>query len=178
MARTSKREWLAAGLTILGQTGVDGLTIQSMTERVGLTKGSFYHHFGNMDRFKEALIGAWADQYLTTADDLPETAAERLALLDTIMREAFSRVTEPEIAIRAWAHGDPEVQAVVSQVDAARRRFVLNVFRSVAPSEEAAGTMADIFSTMLIGCITSLPPVPRKRVLALYWEFKRLYGLA
>jgi AcrR family transcriptional regulator len=173
----SKGDWLATGLKILGDRGVAGLTIQRMTDTLGVTKGSFYHHFANIDDFRELLVAYWADQYLSTAAGPPDGVGDGLALLDTIMEEAFSSVTEPEIAIRAWAHQDEMVQKAVEQVDRARRQFVLNVFRNVAGDEEQARLMADMLATMLIGSLTVLPRIPPQRAHHLYREFKRLYQL-
>jgi len=177
MGRKSKQDWLETGLKVLSETGVSGLTIERMTVELGVTKGSFYHHFESMGDFERQLINHWADQYLSTAASLPESTSELLPLLDSIMEEAFGPVTEPELAIRVWAHQDEMVQPYVEQVDAARRAFVLHVFRSVAETDEQARLMADMLSTMLIGSTTILPPVPPERVLELYREFKRLYGL-
>ncbi len=177
MMRKSKQDWLEAGLHTLGKDGVNGLTIERMTEELGVTKGSFYHHFKNVRDFEEQLVVYWADQYLSTSADLPDGPGERLALLDTIMEEAFSRVTEPEVAIRTWAQQDEMVRPYVVQVDEVRYEFVLNVFLSVTSDEGQARLMADMLSAMLIGSITFLPRIPPERVLDLYREFKRLYGL-
>ncbi len=173
----SKRDWLATGLKILGDHGATGLTIQRMTDTLDVTKGSFYHHFDNIREFQEQLVAYWADQYLSTAAGPPGGVAGGLALLDMIMEEAFSPVTEPEIAIRAWAHQDEMVRGAVEQVDGARRQFVLDVFRSVTGDEDQARLMADMLSTMLIGSLTILPRIPPQRVQYLYREFKRLYQL-
>lgn len=173
----NKDDWLAAGLKILGQDGIGGLTIQRMTAELGITKGSFYHHFANIGDYQERLVTYWADQYLSTSARPPVGGEAGLALLDTIMEEAFGAVTEPEIAIRAWAHQDEMVQAAVEQVDAARHAFVLGVFREVAGDEGQARLMADMLATMLIGSLTVLPRIPPQRALELYREFKRLYRL-
>ena len=37
--RKRKQEWLEVGLKILGEVGVKGLTIEIMTEELGVTKG-------------------------------------------------------------------------------------------------------------------------------------------
>lgn len=177
MGRKSKGDWLETGLKVLGETGVSGLTIERMAAELGVTKGSFYHHFKNIGDFERQLIAHWANQYLSTAATLPENPSELLPLLDSIMSDAFGPVTEPELAIRVWAHQDEMVRLYVEQVDAARRTFVLHVFRSVAENDDQAHLMADMLSTMLIGSTTILPPVPPERVLGLYREFKRLYGL-
>ncbi|NIP41979.1 MAG: TetR/AcrR family transcriptional regulator [Gammaproteobacteria bacterium] len=177
MNRKNKQSWLKVGLQVIGDEGVNALTIQRMTEILGITKGSFYHHFTNIETFKSELIEFWANQYLSTANDIPEAPAERLALLDLIMKEGFSQITEPEVAIRAWAQQNEMVRQVVTQVDKVRNQFVYKVFLGLESDKAKAKLIADTFSTMLIGCITSLPPLPPDRIMALYAEFKRIYKL-
>jgi AcrR family transcriptional regulator len=172
-----KDDWLDSGLTILGQSGLKALTIDYMAGILGVTKGSFYHHFQSMRYFQEQLVACWADQYLGTSGAIPEDPSERLALLDSIMDVVFSQITEPEIAIRTWAQEDELVYSFVAQVDSVRRDFVLSVFTSLASSEAEAQIMADMLFTMTIGSITVLPRLNSARVLELYHEFKKLYGL-
>lgn len=175
--RKSKQDWLEAGLKTLGEFGVRGLTIERLTGELGVTKGSFYHHFRDVEDFREQLIAFWADQYLSTASNLPDDSEELIALLDAIMEDGFGSITEPEIAIRVWAQQDNMVGSYVEQVDSVRRDFLLKVFRSMVGDDEQARMMADMFSTMLIGSITVLPRVSPERVMDLYREFKRLYRL-
>ena len=175
--RKTKTDWLQAGLSTLGDVGVRGLIIDRLTEDLGVTKGSFYHHFRNVRDFQEQLIAFWADQYISTSSGVPNNTRDLLALLDVIMQEAFGTVTEPEIAIRVWAQQDDVVRSTVERVDAVRRAFVLKVFQSVASDEKQARLMTDMLSTMLIGSITVLPRLSPERALDLYTEFKRLYGL-
>ena len=175
--RTTKTDWFEQGLEILGASGPAALTIDALGDRLGVTKGSFYHHFENARDYQEQLIAHWADQYLSTSGNLPDEPAERLALLDAIMREAFSPVTEPEIAIRTWAQQDEMVRSYVEQVDSVRREFVENVFQGLTADGAQARLMADMLTTMLIGSMTVLPRMAPERVLELYEAFKRLFGL-
>jgi AcrR family transcriptional regulator len=177
MSRKNKGDWLEGGLKILAKAGLKGLTIDKMALELGVTKGSFYHHFKNVRDFEEQLLGYWADQYLSTAGSIPEEEAELLPLLDTIMEETFSPITEPEIAIRMWAQQDEMARPYVEKVDDFRRKFVFEVFNSLTKDEQQAGLMADMLFTMTIGSMTSLPRVSPERVLELYRELKRLYRL-
>ncbi len=177
MTRKSKQDWLEQGLQILARDGLNGLTIDRMALKLGVTKGSFYHHFKNIRHFEEQLLSHWANQYLSTAASLPEDKSQLLPLLDTIMEETFTPITEPEIAIRMWAHQDERARQFVERVDAVRRGFVLEVFRSTVGDEQQAGLMADMLFALTIGSLTSLPRISPERVLDLYREFKRLYNL-
>ena len=173
----SKQDWLQQGLITLERQGLPGLTIDNLAGELGLTKGSFYHHFKNGSDFEEQLVAFWANQYLSTATiPLPDNG-QPLALLDTIMAEAFAPATGPEIAIRAWAYQDLRVRVYIERVDAVRRQFLQQVFSRLAPDPAQADRMADMLFSMLIGSLTALPRLPVERVLALYAEFKCLYGL-
>lgn len=175
--RRSREDWLESGIKILGEAGVNGLTIERMAAEMSLTKGSFYHHFRSMDDFKRQLVAYWAAQYSSISTDLPDNPKERIRLLDRIMREAFNPITEPEMAVRAWAQQDEWVGNYVQKVDAVRREFVTRIFKRVSVNEEEAQLMADMLFTMLIGSISILPRMSPARVQDLYQEFKRLYEI-
>ena len=177
MTRKSRQDWLGMGLLVLARYGLKGLTIDRMAVEMSVTKGSFYHHFTNVRDFEDQLLSYWADQYLNTAGSLPENASDLLPLLDTIMEQTFSPITEPEIAIRMWAHQDERARFRVEQVDAVRRGFVQEVFSATVEDEEQARIMADMLFAMTIGSLTTMPRIPSEKVIELYREFKRLYQL-
>jgi AcrR family transcriptional regulator len=54
--RKTQHDWLQAGLRILATSGAPGLTIDSLTSALGVTKGSFYHHFKGFGEYKTALL--------------------------------------------------------------------------------------------------------------------------
>jgi AcrR family transcriptional regulator len=173
----SKEVWLKIGIKTLGSDGLNDLTIKRMASQLQLTKGSFYHHFAGIADYNDQLIAYWAQQYLSTASAVPKDPAAALALLDTIMAEAFSPTTEPEVAIRTWAQQDETVRHYVEKVDAHRRESVYQIFLAMTADVIQAQRMADLLFTMLIGSIMALPRYSPERVAILYTEFKRLYGL-
>jgi AcrR family transcriptional regulator len=177
MTRKNKEDWLKAGLKVLAQAGLTGLTIDAMAHELGLTKGSFYHHFDNVQEFEQRLLVYWADQYLSTSESLPDDPWERLSLLDTIMEQTFSAITAPEIAIRLWAQQDDRARPFVERIDAFRRQIVYDIFVSLVDDPQNAWLMTDMLFTITIGSMTALPQMPAPRVLELYREFKRLYSL-
>lgn len=175
----SKEKWLKTGLEILEQNGIEGLTIDQMSRRLRLTKGSFYHHFANMAEFEKALIAYWADQQLAPAVRVPADPATALALLDTTMFDVIGPDANRAVAvaIRAWAQQDERVRIYVEEVDANRHDFMFQIFLSLTGDVIRARRMADIFFTMLIGSSMALPRYSSERFSILYSEFKRLYEL-
>ena len=48
-AKFSEEDFLKAGLAIVAERGVSGLTVASISERLGSPTGSFYHRFASRD---------------------------------------------------------------------------------------------------------------------------------
>ena len=46
---TTREGWIAAGIALLREGGEDELTIDRLAKRLRRTKGSFYHHFADID---------------------------------------------------------------------------------------------------------------------------------
>jgi len=177
MPRKNKSDWLETGLEVLGISGLEALTIDGLASRIGLTKGSIYHHFESMQDYEQQLLAHWANQYLSTSASLPEQPVERLRLLDTLMASTFGPITEPEISIRMWAQQDSQVRPYVERVDAFRRKVVLKIFSSLARDQKQAQMMTDMLFTMSIGSMATFPRLSPGRVLEMYQELKNLYGL-
>src|ERR1051326_1633880 len=56
MKHKTASDWLEEGLAILAESGAAQLTIDALIARLGVTKGSFYHHFASYQAYKEALL--------------------------------------------------------------------------------------------------------------------------
>ena len=54
-----REAYFGAAYEILGEIGSDGITINALSERLGVTKGSFYHHFASLPAFVQALADWW-----------------------------------------------------------------------------------------------------------------------
>jgi AcrR family transcriptional regulator len=123
----SKRDWLDAGLVLLAEQGAPSVTIERLTERLGLSKGSFYHHFKGMGGFRTALLAHFeaerTTRFMEQADAAP---GDRLgALLKLVL--APGPGLGLEIAVRAWALQDAEARAVQERVDRTRVAYLTEV---------------------------------------------------
>lgn len=48
--------WIQSGYKLLGAEGVDGIKIERLARILNLNKSGFYHYFGNMQSYMEALV--------------------------------------------------------------------------------------------------------------------------
>lgn len=52
----SKSHYFDAALALLASGGIGAVTISALCYRLGVTKGSFYHHFASQDVFRRELL--------------------------------------------------------------------------------------------------------------------------
>jgi AcrR family transcriptional regulator len=159
MGWITKQDWIEAGFSILGESGALDLTIDRLTKRLGVTKGSFYHHFKNFRTYTEHLLAFWERKNTldviesTEKADISSTRFERfLESLDTLS-------PYPEIAIRAWALQDKDVRTYVEHIDKFRIAQAQHWFEGLAANPKQAKIFARLFHTILVGSYTVLPPV-------------------
>jgi len=120
----SKRDWLDEGLKLLAEQGAPAVTIERLTERLGLSKGSFYHHFKGMPGFRTALLTHHEAEHTTRFIEMAEQASDDKlrALLELVYTPGHG--PELEIAMRAWALQDAEAREVQARVDRTRTGYL------------------------------------------------------
>ena len=151
-----KRDWLDAGLVLLAEHGAPSVTIERLTERLGLSKGSFYHHFKGMSGFRTALLAHFEAERTTRFVEQADAAGEdRLgALLKLVL--APGPGPELEIAVRAWALQDAEARAVQERVDSARVAYLTEI------SGDAG--LAQALYLVVVGAGQVVPPLTGRRL--------------
>jgi AcrR family transcriptional regulator len=163
VARLSREAWLDEGLKLLREQGAEALTIDQLTLRLGVTKGSFYHHFRNRDEFSRALLALWEEkltrQLIEASSRGRDFSEKNLKLIR--MTEQLSD-SELEVAIRAWAQQDPLAMSFQERVDRQRVEYLCELFRLVV-DEELAEAMALIRYSFYIGAQQIQPALSRDR---------------
>ncbi|HEU4947699.1 MAG TPA: TetR/AcrR family transcriptional regulator [Kribbella sp.] len=172
----TRRDWLDAGLEILAADGAPAVTIERLTERLGLSKGSFYHHFGGSGGFRTALLAHFEARYTTRLIDAVEQepgaspAAKLRRLLELILKDPDA--ANLEIAVRAWALQDDEVRAAQARVDRTRTEYLRVLCRGLAKDLDSLPAdpdrLAQLLYLVLIGAEQVLPALPSGELRELY----------
>jgi AcrR family transcriptional regulator len=177
MTRATKRTWLNAGLEILAQQGAPALTIERLAERLGLTKGSFYHHFQGLPTYKAALLdyleAQCADQ-LCTGNGQTAPSVEQIRCL---FEMAAIAAPDVEVAVRAWSLQDEEVRQVQERVDSRRIAFSQAALRPLTEGEERALMLGRLAYALMVGSTQIQPPLSPDVRRQLFHEFLQRYQL-
>lgn len=155
-APLTRNDWLEKGLHLLGDGGPQQLRIDTLCNALGVTKGSFYHHFASQPAYVSALLVHWKNTYTqqlieaVAAFDDPRLRSERLSQL------VFSKNMRPEVALRAWGNSHAEVAATVQAVDAQRIAYLTDLAQGMGVAPAQARLIARMGYAQLIG-IQHLP---------------------
>lgn len=178
MASDAKQAWLTAGFKILEESGPAALTIDELTRRLGLTKGSYYHHFKSREGYVDALMAYWEEEMtlrIIRKADTAATNAEKartLTLLTMPLHES-----NLEVHIRAWSLADPQVREYVRRVDKARFEYVAKVAAHLAKDPARGRRVARIIYAVFVGAQQMLPPIHGKELISVYADLEKLYEL-
>ena len=83
---TGRDDWLDEGLRLVASLGAPALTLDRICERMALTKGAFYHHFGSVPKFRMALLDWYEQACITVGALLIAAAYGVLAVAGTAQR--------------------------------------------------------------------------------------------
>jgi AcrR family transcriptional regulator len=164
--RLNRQRWLSAGLETLATIGPEGLRIMPIAEQLGVTKGSFYWHFKNMDDYQQALLAEWENLYTQEAIRWIEgEASEPQAKLKNWITGAAYADFRLDRAIRSWAQANPAAQEIRTRVDQDRIAYLAKLLRGVGWSKEEAASLADWTYCAWVGyTMMDLPPSTDKQL--------------
>lgn len=162
--RLNREAWLEAGLRLIEEHGAATLTIDRLTERLGVTKGSFYHHFRNREEFSQALLAHWETKLTREFIEISR-AGEDFAERDRRLSRLGEKLFEPEleVAIRAWALRESTAMAFQERVDRQRLDYLHELYRMVTPSDSLARDLATIRYAFYVGAQQIRPSLGPKR---------------
>lgn len=130
--RLTPEDWIYAGFRALVSDGPDALKAEPLARTLGTTKGSFYWHFQDVGTFHAKMLALWEAQSVdavTAALDEEKDPVRRLYRLGEISTNSSTEYggDGAEPAIRAWAHGHPNVAKCVARVDQKRLEYLSRI---------------------------------------------------
>lgn len=154
MADLTRRDWVLGALDIATERGFDGIAIEPLAQRLGVTKGSFYWHFENRKALLEALLETWeqvgTEVIIREVEDEAGSPIERLHRL-ALRTTSPTRYDRFDGVIREAAARDPEIHRVIARIDERRLSYVESLLTTTGLSPSLAKARAHVFYRVLIG---------------------------
>jgi AcrR family transcriptional regulator len=148
--RITANDYFDEAMAILAESGFPDVSAVQMCTRLGVSRGSFYHHFTGFDDFLSRFLQYWCEHYSTElVSKSVDGGADGVALRQ--MDLATGLPHRAEAALGAWATVDPVVAAAQARVDELRYTALVASLRASGLTEERAATCAAIASAMLAG---------------------------
>lgn len=164
------------GLRVLATEGAAGVRIDRIAVRLGLSKGSFHHHFAGADGYKRDLLAHYealsVGALASAIDEVGEHAETQdvLEALTALVRSDGPGLYRPEldVAVRAWSTFDADVREVQQRIDTTRVDALQRVWSRAVPTTDEARLAALLPYLLAVGAAVVVPPVPADDLRRLY----------
>ncbi len=136
--RLSRKDWLDEALNVLSTEGNRLLTVESLCNRLGVSRGSFYWHFKSKDEFLDSIVDHWIEQStIRITEELSSvelSARDRLLkLIEFIKQDEYCK---HELPIRLWAIKQPNTLGAIEGMDRKRYEFVRALFEEIGFTDD------------------------------------------
>jgi AcrR family transcriptional regulator len=131
-APLARTDWLNVAIKTLSDGGIAAVSIVQLANTLGVTRGSFYHHFTDREDLLRAMLTYWEKRWTV---DIREQVSS-LQLPPTDMLRALvkairaNRAAEYDAPFRAWALHDPLARAALGKVDVFRLGYIRSLFEA------------------------------------------------
>jgi len=130
--RLARADWLNAAIKVLSESGIAAVSIVQLANMLGVTRGSFYHHFRDREDLLRAMLDYWEERW--TVDIREQVNSQQLPPADMLRALVHSihdnRAADHDAPFRAWALHDPLAHAVLENVDAFRLNYIRSLFEA------------------------------------------------
>lgn len=158
MSQKSQQDWIDGAVQALGNGGIDAVRVEPLAKSLGVSKGSFYHHFQNRRALLLAVLDQW--ELLGTSAIIHQTEqasnkpAGRLAALVRLSCTPDVLGDAVETSIRSWASSDEIARTVVARVDQRRLDYVTALLEETGMKRALAKRRTAMFYRIIIGDTT------------------------
>ncbi len=151
--RLSREDWVVVALRELAGKGHNSLTANRLASILGVSRGSFYWHFRNVEDFETSVLKRWqqlaTDSIIEEMERL-ENPEQRLAAL---VRTSLNAETRLERAVRCWAIDNDSVAKFVSRIDTKRIDYVRQLLVAIGGDHADVSMRAQVLYWASVGVI-------------------------
>ncbi|BAN04264.1 TetR/AcrR family transcriptional regulator [Ilumatobacter coccineus] len=148
--RTPPERWIEECLRTVASTGEAGVSVERLAATLGVTKGSFYHHFADRSDLLQRSLEHWQRLATDVVIEELEQVDDPAERLRAVLAVAFGDDEWGTIDVMLAVSADPTVLAVASAVAERRIAFMADAYRQLGvPDPDAERRAAIAYSTYL-----------------------------
>ena len=166
----SATDWLDQGIRALALEGFTALKAEPLAKAMGVSRGSFYWHFADVEAFHAAILNYWREIAAERIIEDIEAAAGKDNALQLLLERVFGEKRALEHAVRRWAVVDPAARAAVRAIDRRRLAYVERLLVGTGISREVARARARILYWAYLGFALTDRPLPQAQQRAVIAE--------
>lgn len=153
-ARGSLDGWLRAAYESLVESGIDSVRIAPLSERLNLSRTSFYWFFKDREALLATLLAQWRDKntrnLIARADAYADSLVEAILNVFDCWFDSALFDARLEFAVRSWAQQSASVAKEITAADAERLSALQNMFMRFAyPSLPADVRARTVYLTQI-----------------------------
>ncbi len=153
--KATRDDWLNLALGILVSEGVDSVRVLTLSQRLGVSRSSFYWYFESRQDLLDQLLAVWRNKNTKCIVERAGRAAASVVRGVTSIFECWvdESLFDPRLdfAVRAWAHLSRRVRQAVDQADDERIAAIRDMFARHRYDAEDAFIRARVLYYMQIG---------------------------
>lgn len=157
--RGSQEAWLEAAHQAFLASGVDGVKVLPLANKLGLSRTSFYWFFKDRDALLDALVAKWRENNTGNIIKQSEAYAESIAeaMLNVFDCWLDKNLFDPqfEFAVRSWSLQSNEILAEVRKADSLRLDALRRMMMRFGHREHIADVRARTTYLVQIGYISA-----------------------
>ncbi len=144
-------DWEEAALEVIAEQGVDALAVEPLARKLGVTKGSFYWHFGSRDELLYSALKHWLDEESRMVEQIRAIENPRQRLIDLFRLAAQEHPSHKLLSALFQAQGDETIAHLLEQISAQRLASLSEAFAQLGMSQEEAHHRSLLAYTAYVG---------------------------
>jgi AcrR family transcriptional regulator len=153
--RLTAQDWIDFALTTLAREGFDALKADVLARKLGVSRGSFYWHFIDLEDFHARVIERWRETATEAVIADLERYESREERLEVLLRRALAHHNALEIRMRAWADNKAEAAQAVRDMDRRRREYMERLLADSGIAPTLAATRVQLLYWIYLGAALS-----------------------
>jgi AcrR family transcriptional regulator len=133
--RLSRHDWIEAARDALINGGVHAVKVDLISNRLKITRGSFYWHFKSRADLLGALLELWESQNTRPFEEVVQRsdldAVQKFAEMVRIWMEEKDFDPAFDSAVRDWARSSPLIAKKIASIDELRMSLFEKVFQGM-----------------------------------------------